>query len=230
MPVTYFYPVYFAVLLVHRQLRDDRKCRAKCAAVPPPLPRGCNCSLSMHSSLRAGMAKTGTGTASACPRASCHLCTDGSSAAHGCIAGGQRPGVTCACARTRTYTTDALTGTAQWMLQRRAIILGARMLRHSAEPPKCSAHRRTHLMLPAPIRITELQNYRMHYRYGRWTSLRRHRCRAKAYPRPNKNTEIFWTMAHSYVSGHWTCARAKFLERARTSAAGQIGCQGQIGC
>lgn len=42
MPVTYFYPIYFAVLLIHRQIRDDRKCVAKygqdwekyCAIVP----------------------------------------------------------------------------------------------------------------------------------------------------------------------------------------------------
>lgn len=28
-PVTYFYPIYFFVLLVHRQLRDDEMCEAK---------------------------------------------------------------------------------------------------------------------------------------------------------------------------------------------------------
>jgi len=28
-PVTYFYPAYFAVLLWHRELRDDHKCSAK---------------------------------------------------------------------------------------------------------------------------------------------------------------------------------------------------------
>ena len=31
-PVTYFYPVYFAVLLVHRELRDEHKCAAKYGA------------------------------------------------------------------------------------------------------------------------------------------------------------------------------------------------------
>ena len=29
-PVTYFYFVYFAVLLVHRQRRDDEACKLKC--------------------------------------------------------------------------------------------------------------------------------------------------------------------------------------------------------
>jgi hypothetical protein len=28
-PVTYFYVVYFAVLLIHRQRRDDEKCEQK---------------------------------------------------------------------------------------------------------------------------------------------------------------------------------------------------------
>jgi Delta14-sterol reductase len=28
-PVTYFYPIYFAVLLLHRQLRDDEACHQK---------------------------------------------------------------------------------------------------------------------------------------------------------------------------------------------------------
>lgn len=28
-PVTYFYPIYFFVLLVHRQLRDDEMCEVK---------------------------------------------------------------------------------------------------------------------------------------------------------------------------------------------------------
>lgn len=28
-PITYFYPVYFFVLLVHRQLRDDEMCEVK---------------------------------------------------------------------------------------------------------------------------------------------------------------------------------------------------------
>ena len=28
-PITYFYPVYFAVLLVHREIRDEHKCAAK---------------------------------------------------------------------------------------------------------------------------------------------------------------------------------------------------------
>ncbi|KAH8104481.1 ERG4/ERG24 ergosterol biosynthesis protein [Cristinia sonorae] len=31
-PVTYFYPIYFAVLLIHRQLRDEDKCAAKYGA------------------------------------------------------------------------------------------------------------------------------------------------------------------------------------------------------
>ncbi len=31
-PVTYFYPVYFAVLLVHREMRDEHKCAAKYGA------------------------------------------------------------------------------------------------------------------------------------------------------------------------------------------------------
>lgn len=30
-PITYFYPVYFFVLLVHRQLRDDEMCEVKLA-------------------------------------------------------------------------------------------------------------------------------------------------------------------------------------------------------
>ena len=41
-PIAYFYPIYFTVLLVHRQMRDDDKCRQKygkdwdtyCAQVP----------------------------------------------------------------------------------------------------------------------------------------------------------------------------------------------------
>ena len=28
-PFTYFYPIYFAILLVHRQLRDDEACHKK---------------------------------------------------------------------------------------------------------------------------------------------------------------------------------------------------------
>jgi protein-S-isoprenylcysteine O-methyltransferase Ste14 len=28
-PLTYFYPVYFAVLLIHRERRDEHKCAAK---------------------------------------------------------------------------------------------------------------------------------------------------------------------------------------------------------
>jgi len=28
-PITYFYPVYFSVLLIHRQLRDDEMCEIK---------------------------------------------------------------------------------------------------------------------------------------------------------------------------------------------------------
>jgi delta14-sterol reductase len=28
-PLTYFYPLYFAVLLIHRDLRDEEKCAAK---------------------------------------------------------------------------------------------------------------------------------------------------------------------------------------------------------
>ena len=28
-PITYFYPVYFAVLLIHRDMRDDHKCSSK---------------------------------------------------------------------------------------------------------------------------------------------------------------------------------------------------------
>ncbi|KAL1739802.1 ergosterol biosynthesis ERG4/ERG24 [Schizophyllum fasciatum] len=31
-PVTYFYPIYFAILLVHRQLRDDEACHKKYGA------------------------------------------------------------------------------------------------------------------------------------------------------------------------------------------------------
>ena len=31
-PVTYFYPVYFAVLLMHRERRDEHKCAAKYGA------------------------------------------------------------------------------------------------------------------------------------------------------------------------------------------------------
>jgi delta14-sterol reductase len=40
-PVTYFYVVYFAVLLIHRQRRDDEKCEKKYAPVlDPPLSAG----------------------------------------------------------------------------------------------------------------------------------------------------------------------------------------------
>lgn len=28
-PITYFYPLYFAVLLIHRQIRDDHNCAKK---------------------------------------------------------------------------------------------------------------------------------------------------------------------------------------------------------
>jgi delta14-sterol reductase len=28
-PITYFYVVYFAILLVHRQMRDDEQCEKK---------------------------------------------------------------------------------------------------------------------------------------------------------------------------------------------------------
>ena len=28
-PITYFYPIYFAVLLLHRQLRDEENCAKK---------------------------------------------------------------------------------------------------------------------------------------------------------------------------------------------------------
>jgi hypothetical protein len=28
-PLTYFYPAYFAVLLIHRDMRDEEKCAAK---------------------------------------------------------------------------------------------------------------------------------------------------------------------------------------------------------
>jgi delta14-sterol reductase len=31
-PVTYFYPVYFAVLLAHREVRDEHKCANKYGA------------------------------------------------------------------------------------------------------------------------------------------------------------------------------------------------------
>ena len=31
-PITYFYPAYFAVLLIHRERRDDHKCAAKYGA------------------------------------------------------------------------------------------------------------------------------------------------------------------------------------------------------
>jgi delta14-sterol reductase len=29
-PITYFYVIYFAVLLIHRQRRDDENCEKKC--------------------------------------------------------------------------------------------------------------------------------------------------------------------------------------------------------
>jgi delta14-sterol reductase len=32
-PITYFYVTYFAVLLVHRQRRDDENCEKKCASL-----------------------------------------------------------------------------------------------------------------------------------------------------------------------------------------------------
>lgn len=28
-PIVYFYPIYFAILLIHRERRDDHKCREK---------------------------------------------------------------------------------------------------------------------------------------------------------------------------------------------------------
>jgi delta14-sterol reductase len=37
-PVTYFYVVYFAVLLIHRQRRDDEKCEKKCVQLYSSLP------------------------------------------------------------------------------------------------------------------------------------------------------------------------------------------------
>jgi delta14-sterol reductase len=33
-PLPYFYVVYFAVLLVHRGLRDDEACEKKCVQLP----------------------------------------------------------------------------------------------------------------------------------------------------------------------------------------------------
>ena len=33
-PLTYFYVVYFAVLLIHRQRRDDERCQNKYALSP----------------------------------------------------------------------------------------------------------------------------------------------------------------------------------------------------
>jgi len=38
-PVTYFYVVYFAVLLIHRQRRDDEKCEKKYAPFGHPFER-----------------------------------------------------------------------------------------------------------------------------------------------------------------------------------------------
>lgn len=34
-PVTYFYPVWFFFLLVHRQRRDDEHCAVKYVTLPP---------------------------------------------------------------------------------------------------------------------------------------------------------------------------------------------------
>lgn len=35
-PLPYFYVIYFAILLVHRQTRDDEACAHKCVGSPPP--------------------------------------------------------------------------------------------------------------------------------------------------------------------------------------------------
>ena len=37
-PVTYFYIIYFAVLLIHRQRRDDEKCEKKYVQLCSSLP------------------------------------------------------------------------------------------------------------------------------------------------------------------------------------------------
>jgi protein-S-isoprenylcysteine O-methyltransferase Ste14 len=37
-PFTYFYVIYFAVLLIHRQRRDDEKCQKKYVKLCPLIP------------------------------------------------------------------------------------------------------------------------------------------------------------------------------------------------
>jgi hypothetical protein len=32
-PITYFYVIYFCVLLIHRQLRDDEHCAQRCVTL-----------------------------------------------------------------------------------------------------------------------------------------------------------------------------------------------------
>ena len=32
-PITYFYVVYFAALLMHREMRDDEACQKKCVVM-----------------------------------------------------------------------------------------------------------------------------------------------------------------------------------------------------
>ena len=53
-PFTYFYVIYFAVLLIHRQRRDDERCQNKYA-------RFSSCRRS-YSLIAAGTGRTGTGT------------------------------------------------------------------------------------------------------------------------------------------------------------------------
>jgi hypothetical protein len=65
-PITYFYVIFFAVLLTHRQRRDDEACEKKCVVCPFLTTRaidGCICI--------AGTARTGTSTNKWSPTASC---------------------------------------------------------------------------------------------------------------------------------------------------------------
>lgn len=67
-PITYFYVMYFAVLLIHRQMRDDENCEKKHAVSPP-------FSFSVLT-LPAGMERIGTSIANSCRTVSFLTFTD----------------------------------------------------------------------------------------------------------------------------------------------------------
>lgn len=67
-PITYFYPAYFAVLLIHRQMRDDEACAKKYVKL---------FIIWIFSDLRpSGMEKTGLNTKSSCHTGSSPTCTN----------------------------------------------------------------------------------------------------------------------------------------------------------